>query len=69
MIPTPNYKPRGFLLFPLTTWTDLQRRKDMLQLRERFRKEVTESEDPLLKAQLEASLELLAAEIDAWRIL
>jgi hypothetical protein len=41
----------------------------MLQLRERFRKGVTESEHPLLKAQLEASLELIAAEIDPWRIL
>jgi len=64
-----NYERREFLLFPLTTWTDMKRQRDMLELRESLRKEITESEDPLLKAQLEASLELLASEIDPWRIL
>jgi hypothetical protein len=41
----------------------------MLELRDRFRKEITASKDPLLRAQLEASLELVAEEIDPWRIL
>ena len=69
MMSRQKYERSEFLLFPLATWTDLQRQRDMMQLQETFRKEVTESEDPLLKAQLEASLELLAAEIDPWRIL
>lgn len=69
MTSTQNYERRGFLLFPLTTCTELERQREMRQLRERLRKEIVESADPLFRAQLEASLELVAGEIEPWRIL
>ena len=64
-----TYSDRGFFLFPLQTWTDTLRHREMQQLVDRLRKDVAASKSPLLTAQLEADLESVLEEVDEWPIL